>query len=117
MKVWEKVSPLLRLPESNSPPSAVAVWVALSLLVQITVSPTEMVKVSGLKAKPVISTLFDCGVSPSSPVVSELVSSSPPMQPIIVLASSRAKISRTLCFIKGARLNGYMRTFMNLPMP
>ncbi len=51
--VNENVSPVARLPESNDagPLVEVAVWEKLSRLVQVTVSPTSMVRSSGLNRK------------------------------------------------------------------
>lgn len=42
----------------NAPPSAVTVWVVLSLFVQVTLVPTVTVKLCGLKAKLAMETLF-----------------------------------------------------------
>jgi hypothetical protein len=56
-KVWLKVASLARVPLSNRLSLLVTVWEAESLLVQVTVAPTDTVNVGGTKAKPDISTL------------------------------------------------------------
>ena len=50
-KVNEKDLPVERFPESNRPPPAVQVWVALSRFVVVTLVPTLMVRLFGLNAK------------------------------------------------------------------
>ena len=52
MKEYRKESPFDRLPLSKKPSSLVTVWGTESWLVQITMLPTEMVIVFGLKANP-----------------------------------------------------------------
>jgi hypothetical protein len=55
LNVKEKTSPLARLFEPHEPSSPVTVCEALSLLLHLTVVPTLIVTVSGLKAKSLIS--------------------------------------------------------------
>jgi hypothetical protein len=55
-KVWLKLALFLRLPDLKLPSSAATVCVALSWLVQVTVSPTLMVTVLSSNLKPLIST-------------------------------------------------------------
>ena len=57
LKVCWKVAPLARMPLLNRLSLLVTVWETESLLVQVTVVPTDTVSVDGTKAKPEISTL------------------------------------------------------------
>ena len=58
MKVKLKLFPGERSPELKAPWSAVTVWVTVSLFVQVNFVPVFTVRVSGLKAKFMIETLF-----------------------------------------------------------
>jgi len=55
--VWLKVAPLARVPLWNRLSLLAIVWDEESLLVQVTVVPTDTVNVDGTKAKPEIATL------------------------------------------------------------
>jgi hypothetical protein len=55
-KVWLKLALFLRLPDLKLPSSAATVCVALSWLVQVTVSPALIVMVFSLNKNPLIST-------------------------------------------------------------
>jgi hypothetical protein len=53
-----KLFPGERSPESKAPWLAVTVWVTVSLFIQVTFMPVFTVRVTGLKAKFIIVTLF-----------------------------------------------------------
>jgi hypothetical protein len=57
LKVCWKVAFVARVPLLNRLSLLVTVWEAESLLVQVTVAPTDTVNVGGTKAKPDISAL------------------------------------------------------------
>jgi hypothetical protein len=58
------------LPESNAAVLDVTVWVVVAeLLVQVTVSPTLIVTVAGVKAKSVMATLLVAALARPRPVI------------------------------------------------
>src|SRR5215210_7198980 len=67
-KVYSKLSPWLRRPESKLPSSAVAVCGAQSSLVQVTVVPAATVSSGGVKAKSAIVTDVPSADSAPAPV-------------------------------------------------
>src|SRR5215211_6395545 len=83
-KVYSKLSPWLRRPESKLPSSAVAVCGAQSSLVQVTVVPAATVSSGGAKAKSVIVTdVPSADASPAAaPALGDAIAAAAPGPPM-----------------------------------